>query len=229
MDWVRGRPPDALLFLKALVKAAAAPNDLSLSISSGNPTHEALLLPLPQRGSSFGGASTAVGNDNGDVTTATNIESGGVGVRAGTRLGVGSARDVDVDPLRRKSGHQRQPEALDITTGGDDHPLPSAARSRFSRTAGSVGGSVGGDGKRLGGVSSTGDARQATVVWRRLKMDGIDVLIPPRMLGLTAGVSVPSRALAESALLSPLREVGTVAGVLREGIGRGLREMVAAR
>lgn len=219
MDWVRGRPPDALLFLKALVKAAAAPNDLGLSISSGNPTHEALFLPLPQRGSSFGGTSTAVGDyDTGDVTTTTAIGR----ARAGTRLGEGSARDVDFDPLRSRLGRQRQPTALDITTRGDDHPPPLAARSRFSRTAGSVGG----DGKMLGRIPSAGDARQATVVGRRLKMDGIDVLPPSRKRGLAAGVS---RALAESALLSPLREVGTVAGVLREGIGGGLREMVAAR
>lgn len=224
MDWVRGRPPDALLFLKALVKAAAAPNDIGLSISGGNPTHEALFLPLPQRGSSFVGTSTAVGNyDTGDVTTTTAIESGGgEGARAGSGLGVDSARDVDVDPLRRRSGRQRQLTVLDITPGGDDHTRPSPPRSRFSRTAGSVGG----DGKKLGDISSAGDAPQATATGRRLKMDGIDVLPPLHKRDLSSGVS---RALAERSLLIPLREVGTVAGVLREGIGGGLREMVAAR
>lgn len=45
---------------------------------------------------------------------------------------------------------------------------------------------------------------------------------PPVLLPL-------SRVLAEGALLGPLRDVGTVAGALRSGIGGSLREMAAAR
>ncbi|CAM9250242.1 unnamed protein product, partial [Ectocarpus sp. 8 AP-2014] len=37
------------------------------------------------------------------------------------------------------------------------------------------------------------------------------------------------RALAERALLAPLRDVGTIAGALRNGVGSSLREMAAAR
>lgn len=155
MDWVRGRPPDALLFLKAMLKAA--PSGLSVAPPTARDGTAGLTASKP---------SLAVG-----------------GVSRGS---------IVAYPAPTMANGAGVPDGMGVT-------------HRRSSGSGASGGR-GEEGPRDVTFSS-----------------------PSVAVGGEVGVVPTPRTLAEGALLAPLRDVGTVAGALRRGVGTGLREMAAAR
>lgn len=174
MDWVRGRPPDALLFLKAILKAA--PSGLSVT---------------PPTAPAAAGRAKLARTTTAEGVAPEAADSGGGGG--------GASRVPTLACLAPTESTARQ-------SGGDTPgKVPEPASGAATTGAGGSGG---------GGVEGP---RGFTS--------------PPSIAAAAderAGVPTP-RSLAEGALLAPLRDVGTVAGALRGGIGSGLREMAAAR
>lgn len=194
MDWVRGRPPDALLFLKALLKTAPS----GLSVLPPASARNGIEPPRTDKLGSRPHPRTAA------AATIPALEEGGDGE--------GDVVD-DGDILSRTEGAR----TFDAPNGPGTTTL--LRNSGGSSTA-----------------AADGRAPRSAV---GLSIPGGPVPCPPDTEGGGCASSSPSamdkmgvtvsRTLAEGALLGPLRDVGTVAGGLRSGLGSSLREMAAAR
>lgn len=193
MDWVRGRPPHALLFLKAILKAA--PSGLSVT---------------PPAAPAAASAAAAANREK----LARTISAEVIAPRAGGGDGGGGggvSRDSTLArPAPTKAAVAGVPDGVGATarhSSGDTAGNVSMPASAAAAAATDAGASGGGEEK--------GPRR-------------VTFSLPSIAVGGEAGVPTP-RKLAEGALLAPLRDVGTVAGALRRGVGSGLREMAAAR
>lgn len=175
MDWVRGRPPDALLCLKALLKASTS----GLSVS--------------QPFSSLSTATATTNEDDAGVDVSRTSTLGSLPAAAARIAGGLGAPDGLGNPAPRNSSSNS------IAAGMVLMPSPAAALAAVRDAAGGC------------EDRTVGDASSPSIV----AAAGVEVLTP--------------RTLAEGALLAPLRDVGTVAGALRSGVGSSLREMAAAR
>ncbi|CAM9659109.1 unnamed protein product, partial [Scytosiphon promiscuus] len=189
MDWVRGRPPDALLFLKALLKTA--PSGLSVRPPASTTTTEKRMdYPRSSKlGSRPHSTSTA------SSTVLVHEEGGG-----------GGGDDDDGDNLVLAEGAR----TLDASSA----PGTTAPRSSGTAFGGKVGTAV--------------PPRPGAAVARSFRTEDAESTLRSPSMVESVGVTAPRR-LAEGALLGPLRDVGTVAGALRNGVGSSLREMAAAR
>lgn len=180
MDWVRGRPPDALLFLKAVLKAA--PSGLSVTPAAADREQLARMVGAeaiaPKAGGSGSGRAVSRGSTVNFACPAP-LEAIGAGAPATARQSSGAT-----------AGKMSMPSSSAATDAGGPEGREQGGREKGPR--------------------------------------GVTYLPPSTEAVGKVGVPTP-RKLAEGALLAPLRDVGTVAGALRRGIGSGLREMAAAR
>lgn len=199
MDWVRGRPPDALLFLKAAAKAASS--GMSLSCSKYSPSR----ISSAQTGARAAAAAAAA--------AASSMSDGDIPYLPG-RI---AAKHIDAqneeDKPRTAEGDSERsvtPSATNPSPAGRCD-APTAATPSAPDAAG------------VGDIPLT--VQDGSRVMETSRMTTGEFM-PGRMAGIQVS---ESRALAEGALLGPLRDVGTISGALRSRVGGGLREMAAAR
>lgn len=222
MDWVRGRPPDALLFLKAAVKVASS--GLSLSCRTGKPSSSPSLISSAQASSRVAAAATAAAAAAATSSSDGGGRTGSPGIVTREHHTPQEEEEQDEEGSRTADKPSRTAEKSDsimMVTPSATNPSPAAGRNDALTAA----------------TPSAPDPVGVAAGAPLAAPNGSRGIETPRMMaseefmpGGVAGIMVSeSRALAEGVLLGPLRDVGTVAGALRSRVGGGLREMAAAR
>ncbi|CAN0559525.1 unnamed protein product, partial [Ectocarpus sp. 12 AP-2014] len=188
MDWVRGRAPDALLFLKALVKAA--PSGLSVWRPPLTPTElgsdrrvKLSRSNLESSSSEVSAATANVSSEEDDSDAAATAAAGVVGMATVAGGGLGSMEGGQGTTARQSS-------------------------SCYCSSSSSSSSSTSATGKKLALADDASPACAAVVSEGASGVGG-----PSIMEGVVEALT--PRTLAERALLAPLRDVGTMAGALR--------------